>query len=156
VDLDADLDGADVQRREKDSRAPRRRTLSETDDSGRPVLFGKVAVVAVVGNEDGAHKIVADTFQALNDTGYSIPAQGCTYWNGEAMYIYHPLWRERRDREKYDRVLALPALPAFRREVIGRLDDRGAKRSRVVHAALLLLDLGVVDLIASADIREAS
>lgn len=59
--------------------------LSETDDSGRPVLFGKVAVVAVVGNEDGAHKIVADTFQALNDTGYSIPAQGCTYWNGEAM-----------------------------------------------------------------------
>lgn len=58
---------------------------SETDDQGRPVLFGKVAAVAVVGNEDGAHSIVADTFQALDDTGYSIPAQGCTYWNGEAM-----------------------------------------------------------------------
>lgn len=59
--------------------------LSETDDAGRPILFGKVALAAVVGNEDGAHKIVADVFQALNDTGFTIPAQGCTYWNGEAM-----------------------------------------------------------------------
>jgi multimeric flavodoxin WrbA len=59
--------------------------LSETDDAGRPILFGKVAVVAVVGNEDGAHKISADVFQALNDVGFSIPAQGVTYWNGEAM-----------------------------------------------------------------------
>lgn len=58
---------------------------SETDEAGRPVLFGKVGVVAVVGNEDGAHKIVADTFQAMNDVGLSIPAQGCTYWNNEAM-----------------------------------------------------------------------
>jgi len=24
-------------------------------------------------------------FQGLNDIGYSIPAQGGTYWNGEAM-----------------------------------------------------------------------
>jgi multimeric flavodoxin WrbA len=59
--------------------------LSNSDDQGRPVLAGKVAIVSVVGNEDGAHKIVADTFQALNDVGYSIPAQGCTYWNGAAM-----------------------------------------------------------------------
>ncbi|MGP3534670.1 flavodoxin family protein [Microbacterium sp. RD1] len=59
--------------------------LSETDPEGRPILFGKVAVVAVVGNEDGAHKIAADLFQALNDVGYTIPAQGVTYWNGEAM-----------------------------------------------------------------------
>ncbi|KAA9146304.1 flavodoxin family protein [Microbacterium lushaniae] len=59
--------------------------LSETDEAGRPILFGKVAVVAVVGNEDGAHKITADLFQALNDVGYTIPAQGVTYWNGEAM-----------------------------------------------------------------------
>jgi hypothetical protein len=59
--------------------------LSETDDAGRPTLAGKVAVAAVVGNEDGAHKIVADLFQALNDVGYSIPAPGCTYWNGPAV-----------------------------------------------------------------------
>lgn len=60
--------------------------LSETDDAGRPILFGKVAVAAIVGNEDGAHKISADLFQALNDVGYTIPAQGVTYWNGEAMH----------------------------------------------------------------------
>jgi multimeric flavodoxin WrbA len=59
--------------------------LSNTDDSGKPALAGKVALAAVVGNEDGAHKIVADLFQALNDVGYSVPAQGCTYWNGAAM-----------------------------------------------------------------------
>lgn len=59
--------------------------LSVTDDEGRPHLTGKVAVVAVVGNEDGAHKIIADSFQALNDVGFSIPAQAGTYWNGEAM-----------------------------------------------------------------------
>lgn len=59
--------------------------LSYTDDADRPHLAGKVAIAAVVGNEDGAHKIVADLFQALNDVGYTIPAQGCTYWNGAAM-----------------------------------------------------------------------
>jgi multimeric flavodoxin WrbA len=59
--------------------------LSETDDTGRPVISGKVAVVAVVGNEDGAHKISADLFQALDDVGFTIPAQAATYWNDEAM-----------------------------------------------------------------------
>ncbi|MFU8947630.1 flavodoxin family protein [Mycetocola zhadangensis] len=60
--------------------------LSETDATGRPILYDKVALVAVVGNEDGAHKISADLFQALNDYGYTIPAQGVSYWNGEAMH----------------------------------------------------------------------
>ena len=59
--------------------------LSETDDEGRPILFGKVAVVAAVGNEDGAHLISAEVFQALNDVGFTIPAAAGVYWNGEAM-----------------------------------------------------------------------
>ncbi|WP_282783643.1 MULTISPECIES: NAD(P)H-dependent oxidoreductase [unclassified Nocardia] len=59
--------------------------LSETDEAGRPAMTGKVAVAAVVGNEDGAHKIVADLFQGLNDIGFTIPSQGCTYWNDQAM-----------------------------------------------------------------------
>lgn len=49
--------------------------LSETDEEGRPIISGKVAVAAVVGNEDGAHKITADLFQALNDIGFSVPAR---------------------------------------------------------------------------------
>ena len=60
--------------------------LSEMDDAGRPDLFDKVAVVGVVGNEDGAHHITSQLFQALNDVGFTIPAQGGTYWNGEAMH----------------------------------------------------------------------
>lgn len=59
--------------------------LAETDNEGRPIMYGKVAVVAVVGNEDGAHKTVADTQQGLNDVGFTLPAQGATYWVGEAM-----------------------------------------------------------------------
>ena len=60
--------------------------LAETDESGRPILYDRVAVVGVVGNEDGAHKITADLFQSLGDFGFTIPAQGATYWNGEAMH----------------------------------------------------------------------
>jgi multimeric flavodoxin WrbA len=59
--------------------------ISETDDEGRMLTFGKVAVVAVVGNEDGAHHVSAELFQALDDTGFTIPAAGVTYWVGEAM-----------------------------------------------------------------------
>ncbi|GGY86727.1 NADPH-dependent oxidoreductase [Streptomyces nitrosporeus] len=60
--------------------------LSETDDQGRPHLYGKVAAVAVVGNEDGAHKVSADVFQGLDDVGFSLAPGAVTYWVGEAMH----------------------------------------------------------------------
>lgn len=60
--------------------------LSETDDAGRPLTFGKVAVLAIVGNEDGAHHITGVALQCLNDVGFSVPAQAAVYWNGEAMH----------------------------------------------------------------------
>lgn len=59
--------------------------LSETDGEGRPLVFGKVAAVGVVGNEDGAHHVSAEVFQALGDVGFTVPAQAATYWVGEAM-----------------------------------------------------------------------
>lgn len=59
--------------------------LSETDETCRPSMSGKVAVVGVVGNEDGAHHVSAELFQGLNDVGFTIPASGATYWVGEAM-----------------------------------------------------------------------
>lgn len=59
--------------------------LGETDDEGRMLTEGKVGLVAVVGNEDGAHHVTAEVLQALNDTGFSIPANASTYWVGEAM-----------------------------------------------------------------------
>lgn len=59
--------------------------LSETDDAGRPTLFGTVAIPVVVGNEDGAHHISAILGQALGDVGCTLAAQPAVYWNGEAM-----------------------------------------------------------------------
>jgi multimeric flavodoxin WrbA len=59
--------------------------LSEIDDAGRMPSFGKVAVAAIVGNEDGAHFASAQLFQALNDVGWTIPAGAACYWVGEAM-----------------------------------------------------------------------
>ncbi len=59
--------------------------LDETDDQGRMPSYGKVAVAAVVGNEDGAHFSSAQLFQSLNDVGWTIPAVAACYWVGEAM-----------------------------------------------------------------------
>lgn len=60
--------------------------LGEMDEQGRMVSYGRVAAVAVVGNEDGAHHVCAELFQALNDCGFTLPANSCTYWVGEAMH----------------------------------------------------------------------
>jgi multimeric flavodoxin WrbA len=60
--------------------------LGETDSQGRVVSLDRVAIVAVVGNEDGAHHVGAELFQALNDVGFTIAAGGMTYWVGEAMH----------------------------------------------------------------------
>jgi multimeric flavodoxin WrbA len=59
--------------------------LSETDEAGRMPSYGKVAVAAIVGNEDGAHASSAQLFQALNDVGWTVPAVAALYWVGEAM-----------------------------------------------------------------------
>ena len=59
--------------------------LSETDDAGRMPSYGKVAICAIVGNEDGAHMSSSQAFQSLNDTGWTIPPVAACYWVGEAM-----------------------------------------------------------------------
>lgn len=59
--------------------------LSETDDAGRTPAVGKLALVGVVGNEDGAHHVTATLLQALNDVGWTVPAAAADYWVGEAM-----------------------------------------------------------------------
>jgi multimeric flavodoxin WrbA len=59
--------------------------LDEKDDQGRMPSYGKVAIIAVVGNEDGAHHVAAECQQALTEVGFTIPPGGATYWVGEAM-----------------------------------------------------------------------
>ena len=59
--------------------------LGETDEEGRMISTDRVGVAATVGNEDGAHNVSAQVFQALSDVGFTIPAGGHAYWVGEAM-----------------------------------------------------------------------
>jgi coenzyme F420-dependent glucose-6-phosphate dehydrogenase len=60
--------------------------LGETDDRGRMISADRVAMIAVVGNEDGAHHVGADLFQGLNDVGFTLAFGAMTYWVGEAMH----------------------------------------------------------------------
>ncbi|WP_099864372.1 flavodoxin family protein [Pararhizobium haloflavum] len=59
--------------------------ISEKDDGGRMPSYGKVAIVAVVGNEDGAHHVSAEIYQAANDVGFSLAPNAVAYWVGDAM-----------------------------------------------------------------------
>ncbi|RWN15757.1 MAG: NAD(P)H-dependent oxidoreductase [Mesorhizobium sp.] len=96
--------------------------LEETDDKGRMPAAGKVALVAIVGNEDGAHHCHAECFQALNDVGFTIPANGGVYWVGEAMqevnYVDLPT-----TPEKVSGAIEMAASNAA--HIAGLLKDRG-------------------------------
>ncbi|HST36612.1 MAG TPA: NAD(P)H-dependent oxidoreductase [Allosphingosinicella sp.] len=59
--------------------------LSETDAAGRMPSYGKIVLIAVVGNEDGAHNVTAQLGQALVDVGWTLPPSPTCYWVGEAM-----------------------------------------------------------------------
>jgi multimeric flavodoxin WrbA len=59
--------------------------LGEQDDQGRMISYDRVACVAVVGNEDGAHHVFAELAQGLSDVGFTLPPEGSVYWVGEAM-----------------------------------------------------------------------
>lgn len=59
--------------------------LDEKDDRGRMPSYGKVAICAIVGNEDGAHHSAAEILSALLEVGFTVPSGGPTYWVGEAL-----------------------------------------------------------------------
>lgn len=62
---------------------------------------------------------------------------------GRRQYLYHPAWREKRDREKHDHVLEFAAcLPDARKVAADQLSGRGLTKERVLAAAFTLLDVG--------------
>lgn len=66
-------------------------------------------------------------------------------------YIYHPTWRERHDKRKYQRMLLLAeALPGSRGTVRRHLRDEGVTRRRVLAGAFRMLDLGGLRIGSSA------
>jgi DNA topoisomerase I len=64
---------------------------------------------------------------------------------GRRQYLYHPRWRERRDREKFERMIGFAELlPRLRRRLARRLGaDVEPEREVVLAAALRLLDIGM-------------
>ncbi|WP_341952923.1 DNA topoisomerase IB [Salinibacterium sp. TMP30] len=64
---------------------------------------------------------------------------------GRRQYIYHPVWRERHDREKFDRALALAeALPSARAHVTRTLRSSDDAHERSLAAAFRMLDTGAL------------
>ena len=82
--------------------------LGETDGKGRMVSYGRVAGVAVVGNEDGAHHVTAQLYQGLADEGFTIPANAVTYWVGRAMQSvdYNDLEQTPKETERTTKMMA--------------------------------------------------
>lgn len=62
---------------------------------------------------------------------------------GRRQYLYHQVWRQNRDLEKFDHMLDFAEhLPAIREHVLATLQTPGLTRERVLAAAIRLLDLG--------------
>ncbi|MEJ3744760.1 DNA topoisomerase IB [Actinomycetes bacterium KLBMP 9797] len=62
---------------------------------------------------------------------------------GRKQYLYHPVWRAKRDEAKHDHVLEVAArLPRTRQRIEADLAGRGLSRERVLAAIAKLLDLG--------------
>ncbi|HVF04075.1 MAG TPA: DNA topoisomerase IB [Frankiaceae bacterium] len=62
---------------------------------------------------------------------------------GRRQYRYHDVWRQRRDREKFDHMVEFGrALPTLRERIAADLGADGLGRERVLACATRLLDLG--------------
>lgn len=62
---------------------------------------------------------------------------------GRKQYLYHPLWRRKRDEAKFDHVLEVATrLPKLRDRVEHDLAGRGLSQERVLATVTKLLDMG--------------
>lgn len=63
---------------------------------------------------------------------------------GRKQYLYHPLWREHRDRHKFRRMERFgKQLPKLRRRIAADIDRDGLGHQQVLACAVRLLDLGL-------------
>ena len=83
-----------------------------------------------------------DVWICLNANGH-LQAVGFDA-KGRRQYLYHEAWRQRRDRQKFDRMLEFGALlPKLRHTYDEALDLSGVDRDRVLAAAVALIDTGL-------------
>ena len=112
-------------------------------------LRGAVAVVGVRGELDlasAAELAIPPAWKEVWICPYPmghIQATGIDA-AGRKQYLYHPRWRERRDRQKFDEMVAFARdLPALRERVDAILrDESELTRERVLACAVRLLDRG--------------
>ncbi len=63
---------------------------------------------------------------------------------GRKQYLYHPRWREHRDRAKYEKMVQFgTSLPKLRRRLASDLEGTEPTRERILACAVRLLDVGM-------------
>jgi DNA topoisomerase-1 len=63
---------------------------------------------------------------------------------GRKQYLYHPRWRELRDRAKFDHMVDFArALPKLRKRILSELEGDELDQQRVLACAVRLLDVGL-------------
>jgi DNA topoisomerase-1 len=119
-------------------RVRRGRGFSYTDENGDAVedaeVRARIRELAIPPAWTGVW-ICPDPRGHIQATGYDDA--------GRKQYLYHDVWREHRDRRKFQQMETFgESLPALRRRVERDLARRGLIRDRVLGCTLRLLDLG--------------
>jgi DNA topoisomerase-1 len=122
------------------SRRPTGRGWSYRDPDGRPITDPqerrRIAAIAIP-------PAWTDVW-ICPDPGGRIQATGRDA-RGRKQYRYHPFFRRRRDKAKFERMLAFAdALPAIRRRCDRDLQRRGLPRDKVLAAIVRLLELTLI------------
>jgi DNA topoisomerase IB len=120
-------------------RRKRGRGFTYADDRGTPVTdeetLERIRALAIPPAW-GDVWICSDPLGHLQATG--------TDAAGRKQYLYHPVWREQRDRQKFRRMTDFAqALPQLRRQVATDLTGTELDRTRVLAAAARMLDVGL-------------
>ena len=120
-------------------RVGRGRGFSYVDDDGSPIedpqIIDRVRGLAIPPAWKDVW-ICPDAMGHLQATGLDAA--------GRKQYLYHPKWREHRDRAKFARMLEFGrALPRLRRRIVSELQGEEPTRERVLACVVRLLDVGV-------------
>ncbi|MBV8152338.1 MAG: DNA topoisomerase IB [Candidatus Eremiobacteraeota bacterium] len=118
------------------SRHKRGRSFAYTDADGKAIRDkGELARIGSIGIPPA----YTDVWICPYRNGH-IQATGRDA-RGRKQYRYHPHWREVRDENKFDRMVAFAkALPAMRKAVARDLGLRGMPREKVLAAVIALLE----------------
>ncbi len=108
------------------------------DESGEriedPDVIERIRALAIPPGWDHVW-VCADPLGHIQATGLDA--------RGRKQYRYHDLWRERRDRQKFDEMMDFArSLPQLRERVRRDLRKRSISRDRVLACAVRLLDRG--------------